>query len=318
MAKKTTLVKESGSRGSLFDLVGSIDNSSEILAGSHHVIKEYVSTGNYIVNAAMTGSLFKGVPSGRVITLAGEESTGKSFLAVSICKNAQKMGYTPVYLDSENAIDVDFVERLGCDPENFIIRPTQTISDMSTFVANLTDKELALPEDQRHKIILVIDSVGNLTSDKEKTDIIEGNQKRDMTKQQELKAFFRTAAVPLGQLQIPCIVVSHVYQTMDLYAQKKVSGGCLVPDSLIQTPNGLVPIKDIKVGDSVINCFGEDGTVIKTFRFKKPTIKFDFSDGTSIECSYDHKFMVENGDDVEWKKASELNENDSILCLCEE
>ena len=73
MAKKTTLVKESGSRGSLFDLVGSIDNSSEILAGSHHVIKEYVSTGNYIVNAAMTGSLFKGVPSGRVITLAGEE-----------------------------------------------------------------------------------------------------------------------------------------------------------------------------------------------------------------------------------------------------
>lgn len=318
MAKKS-LVKEFGTgKSSLFDLVGSIDKSAEILSGSHHVIKEYISTGNYIVNAAMTGSLFKGVPSGRVVTLAGEEGTGKSFLAVSICKNAQKMGYTPVYLDSENSVDVDFVERLGCDSENFIIRPTQTISDMSTFVANLTQKELALPPEERHKILLVIDSVGNLTSDKEKNDIIDGNQKRDMTKQQELKAFFRTAAVPLGQLQIPCIVISHVYQTMDLYASKKVSGGCLVPDSLIQTPNGLVPIKDIKVGDSVINCFGEEGTVIKTFRFKKPTIKFDLSDGTSIECSYDHKFMVENGDNVEWKKASEIGENDSILCLCEE
>ena len=225
MAKKS-LVKEFGTgKSSLFDLVGSIDKSAEILSGSHHVIKEYISTGNYIVNAAMTGSLFKGVPSGRVVTLAGEEGTGKSFLAVSICKNAQKIGYTPVYLDSENSVDVDFVERLGCDSENFIIRPTQTISDMSTFVANLTQKELALPPEERHKIILVIDSVGNLTSDKEKTDIIEGNQKRDMTKQQELKAFFRTAAVPLGQLQIPCIVISHVYQTMDLYASKKVSGG---------------------------------------------------------------------------------------------
>ena len=225
MAKKS-LVKEFGTgKSSLFDLVGSIDKSAEILSGSHHVIKEYISTGNYIVNAAMTGSLFKGVPSGRVVTLAGEEGTGKSFLAVSICKNAQKMGYTPVYLDSENSVDVDFVERLGCDSENFIIRPTQTISDMSTFVANLTQKELALPPEERHKILLVIDSVGNLTSDKEKTDIIEGNQKRDMTKQQELKAFFRTAAVPLGQLQIPCIVISHVYQTMDLYASKKVSGG---------------------------------------------------------------------------------------------
>jgi RecA/RadA recombinase len=225
MAKKSSLVSDFGSKSSLFDLVGSIDKSAEILSGSHHVIKEYISTGNYIVNAAMTGSLFKGVPSGRVITLAGEESTGKTFLALSICKCAQKMGYTPVYLDSENSIDIDFVERLGCDSSNFIIRPTQTISDMSTFVANLTDRELALPEDQRHKIIIVIDSVGNLTSDKEKTDIMEGSQKRDMTKQQELKAFFRTAAVPLGQLQIPCVVISHVYQTLDLYAQKKVSGG---------------------------------------------------------------------------------------------
>ena len=71
MAKKS-LVKEFGTgKSSLFDLVGSIDKSAEILSGSHHVIKEYISTGNYIVNAAMTGSLFKGVPSGRVVTLAG-------------------------------------------------------------------------------------------------------------------------------------------------------------------------------------------------------------------------------------------------------
>jgi RecA/RadA recombinase len=173
----------------------------------------------------MTGSLFKGVPTGRVLTLAGEPGTGKSFLAISVCREAQKKGYTPVYMDSEGAIDREFVERLGCDSSKFIIKQVTTISEVSTFMANLLQKVNAYPEETRPKLIFVLDSLGNLTSSKELTDTLEANAKRDMTKQQEVKALFRTNATALAKAQAPMIVCSHIYKTLDLFSKNVVSGG---------------------------------------------------------------------------------------------
>jgi len=132
MAKKSSITVSEPE--SILDLISSVDKSAEILAESKTaVIKDYIHTGSYILNACMTGSLFRGVPTGRVLTLAGEPGTGKSFLAISVCREAQKKGYTPVYMDSEGAIDREFVERLGCDSSKFIIKQVTTISEVSTF-----------------------------------------------------------------------------------------------------------------------------------------------------------------------------------------
>lgn len=224
MAKKTNISEPTGD--SIFALVSSIDKSAEILSESKTaVIKDYINTGSYILNACMTGSLFKGIPTGRVITFAGSPGAGKSFLAVSACREAQKKGYTPVYMDSEGAIDRDFVERLGCDASKFIIKQVTTISEVSTFMANLLQKVNSYPEDKRPKLIFVLDSLGNLTSTKELTDTLEANAKRDMTKQQEIKALFRTNAIALAKAQAPMIVCSHIYQTQELFAKNIVSGG---------------------------------------------------------------------------------------------
>lgn len=225
MAKKQSFDTGGGS-GSLFDLINKIDKGAEILADSKTaVIKDYINTGSYILNAAMTGSLFKGIPTGRVVTLAGDPGTGKSYLALSVCREAQKKGYIPIYMDSEGSIDVDFVTRLGCDPKNFVIKQVQTISEVSTFVANICMKEKELPVEDRHKIILVLDSLGNLTSDKEFGNIVAGGGARDMTKQQEIKALFRANATMLAQLGIPFIVNAHIYQTQEMFSKTIVSGG---------------------------------------------------------------------------------------------
>jgi RecA/RadA recombinase len=126
MAKKTTN-KSAG--GSIFDIVKSVDDSAEILSESvNSVIDDYINTGNYILNAAMTGSLFRGAPTGRVLCLAGDPGTGKSYLALSICREGQKKGYTPIYMDSEGSIDKDFVELIGCDSSKMIIKQVSTIS----------------------------------------------------------------------------------------------------------------------------------------------------------------------------------------------
>ena len=227
MAKKTSIGASENSN-SIFDIIKSVDKSAEILSQCDTaVIKDYIDSGNYILNACLTGSLFKGMPAGRVLTLAGSSGCGKSYLALSFCRNAQKKGYTPLYLDSESAIDIDFVKRLGCDPNNFILRQVSTIREVSSLIANVCKSLMDLPEKEREekKMIIVLDSLGNLTSDKEYSDTLDGTEKRDMTKQQEIKALFRTNATALGKLGIPFIICSHTYQTLDLYSKAVVSGG---------------------------------------------------------------------------------------------
>lgn len=312
MAKKNT----STSSGSIFDIINSVDNGCELIEQSAGAqINDYISTGSLILNACITGSLFKGIPTGRVTTLAGEPGAGKSFLALSACREAQKQGYVPIYLDSEGAQDIQTVSRLGIDIKRFMIKQVNTITEVSSFIINLCSKLETIPENDRDKVLIVLDSLGNLTSAKEAEDIKELTGKRDMTKQQEIKALFRVCATPLAKLHIPFIVVSHIYQTQDLFSKRIISGGCLIPTEEIITSNGIKMIKDIIVGDKVLTVDGTYQDVIKIFNFKKPTIKFEFDNGECIECSEDHKFLIEDHytKNEAWKKAKDLNENDVIL-----
>ena len=228
MAKKKDIQSDGVSLPSVFDLVKKVDANAEIIAESAYSnIQSWIPTGSYILNACMSGDLFKAVPTGRVVTFEGDSGVGKSFLACSICREAQKMGYTPIYMDSEGAIDSNFVSRLGVDPTKLIIKQVSTIAETSQFIANicaqLEEQEEKYGEHQ--KVIMVLDSLGNLTSDKERDDIMAGNNKRDMTKAQEIKALFRVNATPLARLQIPLIVNNHVYAAVGAYVPTNIGAG---------------------------------------------------------------------------------------------
>ena len=217
-----------GGIGSLMSLVNSFDKDSEIIASSSYSnIEDWISTGNYILNACMSGDIYKAVPTGRVVTFAGTSGAGKSFLACSVCREAQKKGYIPIYLDSEGAIDSAFVKRLGVDPNNMIIRKVNTILETSQFIAELCDKlqEQQEKTGQHDKVIIVLDSLGNLTSDKEREDTMSGANKRDMTKAQEIKAMFRVNATPLAHLQVPLVCNNHVYSVIGSYVPTSVGAG---------------------------------------------------------------------------------------------
>jgi RecA/RadA recombinase len=264
MAKKTT-TKSAG--GSIFDIVKSFDESAEILSKSKTaVISDYIDTGSYILNACISGSLLKGVPAGRCTVLAGDPGTGKTFLAISVCRNAQKKGYTPIYLDSESAIDLDQVSKLGADPNNFIIKQVTTVSEVSTFIARTCKSILDMPEEERPKVIFVLDSLGNLTSDKELNDTIDGNDKRDMTRAQAVKALFRTNATALGKIQAPFIVNAHIYRTQDLFAKTVVSGGSGInfnaSVTLLLSTAKLEDKQSDKIAENKVGDFVKTGVVV--------------------------------------------------------
>ena len=77
---------------------------------------DWVSTGNYALNYLISGDFNKGVPLGKVTVFAGESGAGKSYIcAGNIVKAAQDQGIFVILIDSENALDEQWLQALKVD-----------------------------------------------------------------------------------------------------------------------------------------------------------------------------------------------------------
>jgi len=155
-------------------------------------------------------------------------NTGKTFIALSICREAQQMGYTPIYFDTEGAIDLKFVSKIGVDPAKLRHEPIATIEEFATYMAKLNETFFNMKKEGKipPKVIVVLDSLGNLSSNKEKTDTTEGNDKRDMTKQQAIRRTFRVVGNDCAMNGIPCIYLAHTYAVIGGYfPSNTIAGG---------------------------------------------------------------------------------------------
>jgi len=191
-------------------------------------IDEWISTGNFLLNAQLSGSLFGGYPNSRSICVAGESGTGKTFLTLNACREAQKMGYNIIYMDSEAAVDEDTIKNFGVNPDAFRYQPISTPQEVRHFVANLCDtlKKVKDKGAELPKIMLVLDSLGNLATNKERGDAMSGNDKKDMTKQQELRSLFRVITTDLAEMKIPFIFTNHTYASIGSFIPgQTISGG---------------------------------------------------------------------------------------------
>jgi len=227
MAKTTE--KKQASFSELNDALSKFSPDGDILEDSIYArIDEFIPTGPYILNAALSGSLFGGMPNRRSLTFAGEEGTGKTYLALSICRNAIAMGYNIVYYDSEGGIDVDFVKRLGVDTKKVRIENISTIEEFATLTAKLNETLSGMRNKGKEppKVMVVLDSLGNLSSTKEKTDTTEGSGKRDMTKQQAIRRTFRVVGNDFAKNAVPFIICNHVYAKIgSFFPGNEISGG---------------------------------------------------------------------------------------------
>jgi hypothetical protein len=75
------------------------------------------------------------------------------------------------------------------------------------------------------KIVIIIDSIGNLASKKEVEDTMEGKSVADMSRAKQIKSLFRMVTPHLTIKDIPMVVVNHTYKTMELYSKDVVGGG---------------------------------------------------------------------------------------------
>lgn len=150
-------------------------------------VEEYIDTGNYALNAILSGSVFGGVPVSRVTGFAGPTGSCKTFVLLKIVANAQKKGMPVFYFDSENAVDELSASRLGCDIDNLVHITAITVEQVQEQSAKILNhfrdlnNEVAeynkAHEDKKDVIhpLIIIDSIGNLLTKKELSNSIDGN-----------------------------------------------------------------------------------------------------------------------------------------------
>lgn len=190
-------------------------------------VDEWIPTGNYLLNAQLSGTLFGGIPNTRSLGLMGDPGTGKSFLCLNVAREAQKKGYDVIYCDTEGAIDKTTADKFGIDSKRVRYQPIKTVTEFQTFVSNLLDLvKKARAGGASPKILLVLDSLGMLSTDKELRDAIEGKNAADMgAKAKELRKLFRVITLDLTQAKIPLVCTNHVYAGGGYIPTKESSGG---------------------------------------------------------------------------------------------
>jgi recombination protein RecA len=188
----------------IFKYADTLDNSC------YSNIQEYIDTGSYALNGLFTGDLFKGIPRGRVLGFGGPSGVGKSFLCGRIIKNAQEMGYIAIVLDSENAINKEFLENVGCDTTQIYHVTIDTFQDVRNYVMNQVGEWL--DADPETKLLLILDSFGNLSSEKETEDIKKNKANADMGEQAKAgKSMLRSLTKFCGRYKVPMVFTNHVY-----------------------------------------------------------------------------------------------------------
>ena len=211
----------------LKDIIKEVGDEHTKLASEIDETETFVDTGSYIFNGLCSGSLFGGVSGNKITAIAGESSTGKTFFSLAVVKNfldTNPDGYC-LYFDSEAAITKSLLESRGVDLNRTVVVPVVTIEEFRGKALKMVDMYLKKPEEERTPCMMVLDSLGMLSTEKEITDALNDKQVRDMTKSQLVKGAFRMLTLKLGQAKIPMIVTNHTYDVIGSYVPTKEMGG---------------------------------------------------------------------------------------------
>jgi len=191
-------------------------------------VSNFIDTGSYIFNSLLSGTIHGGLPANKITALAGESATGKTFFVLGVVDNflKQNPGAGVIYFESESALTKDMIEDRGIDSSRMIIMPVTTVQEFRHQAIRVLDKYIEQDKADRKPMLLVLDSLGMLSTTKEMEDTEAGKETRDMTRSQIVKAAFRVLTLKLGKAQVPLIITNHTYDVIgSMFPTKEMGGG---------------------------------------------------------------------------------------------
>jgi len=253
---------------------------------------DWISTGNYALNYLISGDFNRGIPLGKVTVFAGDSGAGKSYICSgNIIKNAQAQDIFVVLIDSENALDEDWLKALGVDTsENKLLKLSMAmIDDVAKTISTFMSDYKALPEGERPKVMFVIDSLGMLLTPTDVNQFDAGEMKGDLgRKPKALTALVRNCVNMFGSYNVGLVCTNHTYASQDMFdPDDKISGG----QGFIYASSIVVAMKKMKLKEdedgnkvSDVNGIRAGCKVMKT-RYAKPfegvQVKIPYTTGMS-------------------------------------
>ena len=191
---------------------------------------DWISTGNYALNYLVSGDFNRGIPLGKVTVFAGESGAGKSFICSgNLVRNAQEQGIYVILIDTENALDEEWLKALGVDTsEGKLLKLNMAmIDDVAKMISEFVKEYRTLPEEDRPKVLFVLDSLGMLLTPTDVNQFEAGDMKGDMgRKPKALTALVRNCVNMFGSLNIGLVATNHTYASQDMFdPDDKISGG---------------------------------------------------------------------------------------------
>lgn len=274
--------------------------------------KDLVQTKIPALNLVQSGEIDGGFGSGLTIFAGPSKHYKSGFVLTNL--NAYLDKYrdsVALFYDSEFGTPQSYFMAHSIPMDRVIHTPITNIEELKFDLMN----QLANIE-RGDKIFIAVDSVGNLASKKEVEDALNEKSVADMSRAKAFKSLFRMVTPHLTLKDIPMHVVSHTYDTMELYSKKVVSGGCVLPETLIKMADGsLKMISLIQKGEEVLTLAGpKEVTAVwdhLTLDDGEPECyEITFDDGYSVTCSDIHRFLDDSG---LWVQANELSLGDQLI-----
>ena len=183
--------------------------------------KDMIPTTVPMINVALSGSIDGGITPGLTM-LAGPSKhfkTGFALLLASAFLRKYKDAVILFY-DSEFGTPQGYFKTFGIPLDAVVHTPVTDVEELKH------DISVQLQNLQREdKVMIVIDSIGNLASKKETDDALEGKSVADMSRAKALKSLFRIVTPKLTLKDIPMVVINHTYKEIGMFPKDIVGGG---------------------------------------------------------------------------------------------
>tara|TARA_B110000858_G_C17796711_1_gene472850 strand:- start:1620 stop:2666 length:1047 start_codon:yes stop_codon:yes gene_type:complete len=183
--------------------------------------KELINIDVPMMNVALSGRLDGGLGSGLTV-LAGPSKHFKTSFALKIA--GAYMNSDPeaimLFYDSEFGSPQSYFENFGIDTSRVLHTPITNVEELKFDLINQLE-EIG----KNDKVIIVIDSIGNLASKKELDDALNEKGVADMSRAKALKGLFRMSTPYLTMKNIPLLAINHTYKEIGLFPKEIVGGG---------------------------------------------------------------------------------------------
>lgn len=184
---------------------------------------DFLSTGSFAINRVISGSIYKGFPAGRITCIAGASQSGKSLLVANTIIEAFKANKidTCIYFDSEGGMLVDYFEKHGVDMDKIQHIPVISLEDCAVKMLQTYDMLVKAKREYEEdpannddvRVLVVLDSIGALSSDKLINDAVKKDQMvADMGSSAKLRNNLMRGLmmrVPISGATL--LIINHVY-----------------------------------------------------------------------------------------------------------